>query len=47
MAETNKCGHEICSCTVTSDEKYCSSHCQEAVDQSIVEINCDCGCPGC
>lgn len=43
----NKCGHKMCSCPVTGEEKYCSDHCREATEQGIAEIACDCGCPGC
>ncbi len=47
MADGNKCGHEICVCTVGDDEEYCSEHCEDAVDQDITEIACDCGHSGC
>lgn len=42
-----KCKHEICTCSVTGDEQFCSDHCREAVEQDLTEIACDCRCPGC
>lgn len=47
MAEDNKCGHDACNCRVSDDQDYCSEHCENAVDQDIVEINCDCGHASC
>jgi len=47
MAEDRKCGHEACTCMAAGDEKYCSDHCRDVVDQDIIEIKCDCGHPGC
>jgi predicted nucleic acid-binding Zn ribbon protein len=47
MENTNKCAHPICTCSVGGNEKYCSDHCRDAVDQDIVEISCDCGHTGC
>jgi hypothetical protein len=32
---------------VTGDAEYCSDHCEDAADQDLTEINCDCGHPGC
>lgn len=43
----NKCGHDICLCAVTDDAEYCSQHCEDAADQDLTEISCDCGHPGC
>lgn len=43
----NKCGHDMCVCAVTGDAEYCSDHCEDAADQDLTEINCDCGHPGC
>ncbi len=43
MADDNKCGHEICVCTVSGDSEYCSEHCENAEDQDMTEIACDCG----
>jgi predicted nucleic acid-binding Zn ribbon protein len=47
MENTNKCAHPICTCSVSGNEKYCSDHCRDAVDQDIVEISCDCGHTNC
>ena len=48
MAEDdNKCGHEGCVCNVGGEAEYCSDHCENAADQDITEISCDCGHPGC
>lgn len=47
MAETKKCAHDACSCSVDEDTKYCSEHCHDAADRDIVEIRCDCAHPGC
>ncbi len=47
MADTGKCGHEMCNCVVGNDESFCSDHCREASEQDIPEIACDCGCPSC
>ncbi len=43
----NKCAHEMCNCMVTGDDDYCSEHCEDAEDQDMDEISCDCGHPGC
>ena len=45
--DNNKCAHDACSCMVADDQEYCSEHCEDAVDQDIVEISCDCGHPSC
>ena len=45
--DNNKCAHEMCNCMVTGDDDYCSEHCEEAEDQDIAEISCDCGHSGC
>ena len=47
MADDGKCGHEMCQCPIDAESKYCSDHCQEAADQDLVEIACDCGHSGC
>jgi hypothetical protein len=47
MENNNKCAHAMCNCSVAGNEKYCSDHCRDAVDQDIVEISCDCGHIGC
>jgi predicted nucleic acid-binding Zn ribbon protein len=47
MENENKCAHQLCNCSVRADDKYCSDHCRDAVDQDIVEIRCDCGHTGC
>ena len=47
MADDNKCAHEMCSCPKATDSDYCSQHCEDAVDQDITEIRCDCGHAGC
>jgi hypothetical protein len=45
MAETNKCAHPACNCTVAKGDKYCSTYCHDARD--TVELRCNCGHPGC
>jgi len=40
MADSKKCAHPVCSCTVTS-EKYCSVEC-EAMEKTP-DIACKCG----
>jgi hypothetical protein len=43
MADTNKCAHPGCSCTVSKGGeygKYCSEHCKDMKDK--VELRCDC-----
>lgn len=41
--EDNKCAHGQCMCLTTGDAKYCSSYCENAGDQDLTEIACDCG----
>ncbi|MGI8788006.1 MAG: hypothetical protein ACR2HG_09630 [Pyrinomonadaceae bacterium] len=45
--DNNKCAHEICQCAKATDSDYCGEHCEDADDQDLVEITCDCGHPGC
>jgi hypothetical protein len=48
MADTNKCAHPVCKCTVPKDGAYgtyCREHCQEVKDVS--EIRCACRHPPC
>ena len=43
MADTKKCAHPACKCSVTDGGpfgNYCSEHCKEAADHT--EIMCDC-----
>ena len=43
MADTNKCAHPACLCTVAKDGpfgKYCSDHCKQAGNKT--ELRCDC-----
>ena len=47
MADTKKCAHEICKCVVNEDDKYCSPQCENAGEQDIVAIECECRHPGC
>ena len=47
MIENTKCLHTACVCRVADDEEYCSQHCENAGNQDITEIKCDCGHPGC
>ena len=47
MADENKCAHSLCVCAKAPDSDYCSQHCEDAVDQDITEIRCDCGHTGC
>jgi hypothetical protein len=48
MADTTKCAHPACQCTVTKGGewgKYCSETCKEKRDQ--IELHCDCHHQGC
>lgn len=45
--DTSKCAHDICVCARREGSEYCSDHCKDAVDQDLIEIKCDCPCPGC
>jgi hypothetical protein len=48
MADTNKCAHPACNCTVTGGGpfgKYCSAHCKNAGQQT--ELRCGCQHPAC
>lgn len=45
MADTQKCAHPACNCTVTGSEKYCSPYCHDA--KETTELACSCGHPGC
>ena len=48
MAQSTKCAHPSCECSVDPNGphgKYCSVHCQQAKELS--ELKCDCGHPGC
>ena len=49
MADNNDnvCAHKMCNCMVNNDTEYCSEHCEDAVDQDMTEIKCDCGHPTC
>ncbi|MBP6004494.1 MAG: hypothetical protein KA746_13760 [Pyrinomonadaceae bacterium] len=47
MTDIKICEHEICDCSVTGEEHFCSDHCREATKHKINEIKCDCGCPAC
>jgi hypothetical protein len=43
MADSQKCAHPACACTVVkggSHGKYCSEHCKEKKD--TIELRCDC-----
>jgi hypothetical protein len=45
MAETKKCAHGSCSCTVTDGKKYCSQICEDS--KGVTELKCDCKHSGC
>lgn len=45
MADTKKCKHSSCSCTVTGGKDYCSTVCEDS--EGVTEIACECGHPGC
>ncbi len=45
--ESKKCAYDLCKCMVAGDVEYCSEHCEDAADQDIVEISCDCGHSAC
>lgn len=47
MTENTKCAHDMCDCIVSEGETFCSEHCEDAKDQDIVEIKCDCGHKAC
>ena len=47
MADDNKCAHDLCVCAKAPDSDYCGQHCEDAVDQDIIEIRCDCGHADC
>ncbi len=47
MDDNNKCDHEMCNCAVSDDVDYCSDHCEDAADQNLTEIKCDCGHSAC
>lgn len=47
MADANKCAHEMCDCLVSEDVDYCSDHCEDADEQDLTEIKCDCGHAAC
>lgn len=38
--DTKKCAHELCTCTVGKDQKYCSQSCEDSVGSTTV--GCDC-----
>ena len=42
MADTTKCAHQPCTCTVDKDHKYCSEFCEDADKDGIDSIGCDC-----
>jgi len=44
-AETKKCGHPACNCTVPDDKKYCSDYCHDA--RNTLELSCNCRHAGC
>ncbi len=43
----NTCAHKMCNCMTNNDNDYCSDHCEDAADQDLTEIKCDCGHAGC
>jgi hypothetical protein len=48
MADTTKCAHPACECTVAKGGewgKYCSETCKEKGDQT--ELHCECHHKGC
>jgi len=45
MADSKRCAHPACNCTVSSDDKYCSTYCHDASDK--IELACNCGHAGC
>lgn len=47
MADSTKCAHEGCVCPTMEDSDYCSAFCENADDSDVVEIQCECGHPGC
>ena len=47
MAESTKCQHERCNCTVAAGQEYCSEYCHDAADEDVVELECDCKHPAC
>ena len=49
LAALAKCAHAACTCTIESDELYCSDYCieQEGTDHAATHHECDCGHPEC
>jgi hypothetical protein len=48
MADSEKCAHPSCVCTVTKGGaygKYCSEYCKEA--KGVTSLRCDCKHPAC
>ncbi len=48
MADTQKCAHPACQCTVRKDSpygKYCSEYCEESGQHT--ELRCGCQHPAC
>jgi len=45
MANTQKCAHPACNCTVANGSKYCSEYCHDAA--GTTELACNCGHAGC
>jgi hypothetical protein len=43
--DKKKCAHPLCTCGVSSDDKYCSAQC--AAMENLVDIDCRCGHAGC
>ena len=47
MSDPKKCAHELCSCTVSGDAKYCSETCETSATTGTMTIACDRPHPGC
>ncbi len=45
MSDVKKCAHELCSCTVSGKDKYCSQSCED--NKGITQLTCDCKHPEC
>ena len=47
MADDNKCAHKMCRCAKAQNSDYCSPYCEDADDQDLTAITCECGHPNC
>ncbi|HEV7643252.1 MAG TPA: hypothetical protein VGO50_04850 [Pyrinomonadaceae bacterium] len=43
---TNKCKHELCTCSTSDSDGYCSAYCESAA-KGVTTVRCECGHSGC